>query len=385
MKPIAMMESGADVVGNADWLSSPPDHILCAFGQNGNLIVANSAALDAVPRSRTPDVPQSRLLTIEQMLAAPPIRYIVRDLLPERGLAAIYGAPAAGKSFLAIDLAFAIASGRSHWFDRPLIQTAVAYVSLEGNGGMRKRIKACLAHTGNPASSNLRFFVDRLSLLDGADTERLASEITRELGAGTLVIIDTLSRASSGGDENSSIDMTTVIENAELLGRFVEGPVILVHHTGKDPGKGLRGHSSLLGAVDVSLEVVNTNGARLWTLKKNKDGEAGSVYAFDLVSYPVETDQWGCEEWSCAVRPLVGNVRPPSAPLTGKNRIAVMAAIRQALQGNPAEIGWGQAISVAAAALTAASGRRNTVAKGTLKSLITSGHLQQSGGKICLP
>lgn len=387
----AMTESGAfddtaqDDVVAADWLSSLPDHIRNAdFGQPGVPTVVDDPAPHAA-QSNTPEGHQSRLLTIEQMLAAQPTHYVVADLLPERGLMVIYGAPAAGKTFLAIDLAFAIGAGRAHWFGRRLVQAPVAYVALEGKGGMRRRIQACLAHTGDDVTSGMRFFTDRLSLLERAVTERLAEEIRIELGAGTVTVIDTLSRATPGGDENSSIDMTTAIEHAELLGSIVKGPVIIVHHTGKEPGKGLRGHSSLLGAVDVSMEVLKSNGTSSWTLKKNKDGEDGGVYAFELVSYPVGTDQWGDELRSCAVRQLLGAPKPSLPAVTGKNRIAVMAAVRQAIVAEPAGISWNRTIEIAATAITASGGRRNTVAKATLNGLVVSGHLHHSNGDVILP
>jgi hypothetical protein len=252
---------------------------------------------------------------------------------------------------------------------------------------MRKRMKAWLAQSCSAVLPNIRFFTEHLALLDRAEAERIAHEIVHELGTGAVTFIDTLSRAMAGGDENSSVDMTTIVQNAELIGSIVQGPVILVHHTGKDAGKGPRGHSSLLGAVDVSLEVVNVSGCRSWTVRKNKDGEDGGVNAFELVPHAVDTDQWGDEVRSCAVRPLLGTPKPPLPPVTGKNKVAVMAALRVVLAASPGRIDWDLAVSTAAAALpaTTPSARRNTVAKTTFNSLIGTGHLVVSNGKVCLP
>jgi len=58
--------------------------------------------------------------------------------------------------------------------------------------------------------------------------------------------------------------------------------VMLVAHSGKDESKGVRGHSSLPGAVDASILVSRDGNARTWTLKKAKDGEDGLAKAFAL-------------------------------------------------------------------------------------------------------
>lgn len=371
--------------GNTDWLDSPPDHVRNhTLGKATDLNVLNQVGPEGSDVS-APTPPSSRFMTVHALLATSATRYLVSDLLPERGLIAFFGPPGGAKTFLVIDLMGALASGRSHWFGRRLVQSSVAFVALEGRGGMRKRVKAWLAHGDRSAPTALQFFDDRLSLLDVADTELLANEIVRDLGVGTVTVIDTLSRAMPGGDENNSIDMTTIIANADLLGTITRGPVILVHHTGKDAGKGLRGHSSLLAAVDVAVEVVNDKGNRSWSLRKNKDGPDGGFNTFELVPYPVETDQWGDEVTSCAVRQLIGPAKQALRPVSGKNRVAVMAAVQRALSTAPAGIDLDRALEAAASVLTIPGMRRNTVAKTTTESLIADGYLVRSEGKVRLP
>ena len=323
-----------------------------------------------------------QLLTIDQLLALPPVRYIVRDLLPERGLAALYGPPGSGKSFLAMDLVLSIALGAEHWFGHRLTQAPVAYVALEGKGGMAPRVKAWLAHSGLPAPTNVRFYTGNLSLLDAGAGTGLARAIVDELGAGAIIVVDTLSRASAGGDENSSVDMTKVIENAELMGELVGGAVILVHHTGKDAAKGPRGHSALLGAVDTSIEVTNAAGGRSWSAKKVKDGEAGQTRYFELASYPVGTDQWDEELRSCAVRPMLGQTSAAVPAPTGGNQKLIMAALRTAAIHWPGGIPWAEALTCAAGALTHLAGRCRSVAKETLEKLLARGNISMNEGLL---
>lgn len=357
-------------------LGKPPEHV----GDQGWTSGGGDQA--SVP----PPPPLSRLLTIERLFAAPATLYIVRGVLPSMGLIALFGPPGSGKSFLAMDLVLAVASGQPDWFGRRLKQAPVAYLALEGQGGIARRIKAWMAHTRQLVPSNVRFFTGGLSLLNGSDAQAIAREIKQELGDGTVIVVDTLSRASPGGDENSSVDMTRVIEDAQVLGDIVQGPVILVHHTGKDAGKGLRGHSSLLGAVDSAIEVIHLNGCRSWRVTKAKEDEAGAECPFELVAYVIDKDQWGDDLRSCAVRPSLGGLPRPLPRISGKNQIAVMSALRQALAGTTGGCAWPQAIIQAAAALASVpSGRRNAVAKDTLERLIRAGHLQLNEGILCLP
>jgi hypothetical protein len=372
----AMIESGAllPVVHGADWLGSPPAHIR-------DFDLANARSTDRPDQPSAPS--RAGLMSIGQLLAMPSTTYVVRDLIPAGGLISIYGPPGSGKSFLTMDLVLAIAAGRAQWFGRKLSRAPVAYVVLEGHGGIKNRTRAWLAHASEPAPSNFRIYMDDLSLLNNEGAERFARLVRQELGEGAIIVFDTLSQAMPGGDENSSVDMTMAIRNAKTIGTIAGGPVILVHHTGKDLSKGLRGHTSLLGAVDASIEVSNSNGGRAWTLKKNKDGRTGDPVHFELVPYVVDQDQWGDELESCAVRQLLVARSPALPPVVGKHRKAIMVAIRVAVEGAGDGPPWGQALEISAAAIDMKdNGRRKTVAKETLDGLIISGHLRLTEGKI---
>ena len=270
----------------------------------------------------TPAEPERRykLRTAAELAALPPLVWLVRNVLPAEGLAALFGASGSGKTFLALDAAAAIAEGR-RWFTYRVKPAPVVYVGLEGEAGLSQRVQAWEKHHGRPAPEGLRFVVSQpFDLLQPVDVAELA-EACR--GAG-LVVLDTLNRAAPGVDENSSQDMGRIIEAAADLQRRIRGLVLLVHHAGKDATKGMRGHSSLHAALDAAIEVRRDGDAREWRIAKSKDGaDAESIpFRLEVVTLGIEPD--GTPLTSCAVVADTGaaDVRRVKLPQGGNQRIA---------------------------------------------------------------
>jgi hypothetical protein len=242
-----------------------------------------------------------KLLSGADLCNAPPLRWMVRGVLPQEGLAALYGPSGSGKSFLALDLAAAIAGGVERWFDYRVRACPVTYVCLEGEQGMQNRVTAWCQHHGTSVPDMLRFVMHTFDLRRQIDILDLANAIIAVSGVGGLVILDTLNRAAPGIDENSSVDMSKVIAAAKHLQSLTGGLVLLVHHTGKDASKGMRGHSSLHAALDGAIEVSNPDGRREWSVAKSKDDETGSDHPFALHRMVVGVDEFGDDITSCVV------------------------------------------------------------------------------------
>lgn len=256
---------------------------------------------------------------------APPMRWMVRGVLPMEGLAALYGPSGSGKSFLTLDLGAAIARGSEAWFGRRVRQCPVTYVCLEGEQGMGKRVKAWNLHHSNPVPDALQFVTQPFDLRKADDVAELANTIKGAGGAGGLVILDTLNRAAPGVDENSSVDMGRVIAAAKQLQSLTGGLVLLVHHTGKDANKGLRGHSSLHAALDGAIEVCQHDGCRTWRIAKSKDDETGCVRGFKLHGLVIGVDEDGEDIASCVVLPedVSEEVKRTAMPRGENQKIAV--------------------------------------------------------------
>lgn len=237
------------------------------------------------------------------MCAAPPMRWMVRDVLPLEGLAALYGPSGSGKSFLMLDVAMAVAEGANAWFGHRVTQCPVTYCALEGEAGMGKRVKAWSLHNKKPIPARLRFITQPVDLLNSRDVGDVAKAVQAAGGCGGMVILDTLNRAAPGADENSSTDMGSIVAAAKQLQILTGGLVLLVHHTGKDASKGLRGHSSLFAALDGAIEVHKTDSRREWRVAKSKDDEIGTAHAFKLDVVTVGRDIDGEAITSCVAAP----------------------------------------------------------------------------------
>jgi hypothetical protein len=239
------------------------------------------------PRGATKPFP---FKPISALLEQPkPLPWLVKKYLPAEAQCMLFGAPAAGKSLLAIDWAASIATGRS-WHGHRVKRGAVAYIAGEGHAGIQKRFKAwALHHQCEDALRPVPLLVSE----QGAaftDPESLESvlhaldDLRDRYGPLALVVIDTLHRNLGPGDENSSKDVGAFVGAIDTLRLRYGCSVLIVHHTGHGAQERARGSSALRAAVDAefSLSVGASNDPRILTVTKMKDAEPASPMGFTL-------------------------------------------------------------------------------------------------------
>ena len=359
------------------------------------------ALAELLERVRQPEpVPvRFRLLTPADLLALPAMRWRVKGVIPAVGVAAVFGPSASGKSFLCFDLAAAIAAGRD-WFGYRVKPAPVVYVPLEGEAGFRLRAQAWQAeHGGAELPEALRLVMDPFKLTEAADVEDLAA-VVAGTGLEPVTIVDTLNRAAPEADENASADMGRVIEGAKALQRLTGGLVILVHHTGKDASRGLRGHSSLFAALDAAIEVTRDHDdRRAWQSDKVKDGKDGDGHPFTLHVHELGEDDDGDPVTSCAVRPDTTSASEHRAPPPpkGKNQRIALDALRPLFKASTTQgragapplrhcIELEAAITAVSSAMTTGEQKRpRDRAREAIDSLIAGRHLCHRDGWLWLP
>lgn len=272
-----------------------------------------------------PSPPRYKLLSAGDLRALPDMQWAVRSVLPAEGLAAIYGASASGKSFLALDLMAALGEACT-WFGHGVMKPHhVVALVLEGEAGFRRRVLAWERSRGRNFTDRVRFTFGAFNLLEGGDLSDLATSIAANGGCDAL-FIDTLNRAMPGADENSARDASTLVSSLGWLQRALGCLVVVVHHTGKNELAGMRGHSSMFAAMDAVIEVKRTPGMREWAVAKSKDDVDGTTHPFTLETVELGRDFMDEPITSCVVRSIDTPVdRSPRPPSGGNQRIIYMA------------------------------------------------------------
>jgi hypothetical protein len=159
-----------------------------------------------------------------------------------------------------------------------------------------------------------------------------------------LIVIDTISRALCGGDENSPKDMGALVAT---VGRIQAGSGAhgsLVHHIPQDGNARLRGHGALLGALDTALHVAKGPSVRTATVTKANDSEEGEKVTFSLESVELSRDADGNVTTAPVVVPAAPGEAAPAktkAPTTAKGTQSGFRSLVYALN----EVGQVAAVS----------------------------------------
>jgi KaiC/GvpD/RAD55 family RecA-like ATPase len=231
----------------------------------------------------------------------------VEGLMVEGSAGVVYGESNSGKTFFMTDLALHVAAGM-RWRDRDVDQGGVVYVALEGGIGFRNRIEAWRREQDTDQLVAFAAIMMPVNLLDpDADTEGLIAAIEEageHIGMPVkLVVIDTLSRAMAGGNENAPDDMGALVMNMDRIRDATKAAVWFVHHSGKDQAKGARGHSLLRAAIDTEIEVVATTdtGPRTAAVVKQRELPKGDSFEFTLKIVELGQNKRGKPVTSCVV------------------------------------------------------------------------------------
>ena len=198
-----------------------------------------------------------------------PPEFLIEDILPV-GLTFLSGAPKIRKSFLAAQMAIAVASGIL-FFGHSVIQCDVVYLDLEGS---KSRISSRTARMSTPIPRNV-YFTNQIEerLADGlVDSIR---QLHQQRPAIRFIIIDTYSRARgcfrSGGANAYDADVM-LLEPLQRMAIEENISVLCVHHDRKgaslvaDSFERLSGTMGISGSCDCVMQ--------LQTIGKRFDGHA---------------------------------------------------------------------------------------------------------------
>jgi hypothetical protein len=258
--------------------------------------IAKEFAPDPKPQELQPPPKPLKTIKIEHWdsIEDEPVEWLIEGVLVAGSFSALYGPPGSFKSFVALDIAEAIATGRP-WLGREVKKPgAVLMLCGEGFGGVGARIKAIKIHHQTEDGAPIYVVRHQLNLRSSAEDFNALMlavvQLVEETGVEfRLAIVDTLARAFGGGNENDSGEMMGFVVSMGKIQEFLNCALMVLHHSGKNAALGMRGSSSLLGAVDSELELLRFEDQLkgVLTITKMKDGEQGTRFGFEMVEVQI--------------------------------------------------------------------------------------------------
>ncbi len=251
-------------------------------------VIEEAAEEDPWTAAAKAKVAKFDLVHVSEVAQREPPQWLIDQVLPKQDLAMLYGESGSGKSFVALDICFAIATGFD-WNGLPTEQHPVVWIAAEAAGSMRNRTKAYAQAKGiELENADLWVIGETPSLMDNEESVALA-EAVRSKKPG-LIVVDTLAAASIGANENSGEDMNVVMGACRMLHETTGALVMLIHHTGKDLTRGARGWSGIKGAMHTEMTVSYHQDMRKFEVTKQRDGEEGQAWPFRLMIVPIDMD-----------------------------------------------------------------------------------------------
>lgn len=239
-----------------------------------------------------------------------PRKWLIKGLLGRNEMSIVHAPSGGGKSFFTLDLAARIAAGME-WFEHSVFESPVLYVAAEGASGFRLRMKAWRQKHIEGAGSPFVMLSRSVDLLDAkADGIEVIQDAISEIEDATgqavsLIVLDTLSRMMPGGVDSEPRDVKFFLENTERLRVETGAHIMVVHHSGKETDRGMRGSSMLRDYADTVIEIKGeADGPRRAIVTKQKDGEDGREYRFNLLQSTVGVDEDGDDITSCVADPI---------------------------------------------------------------------------------
>lgn len=207
----------------------------------------------------------------------PDPKWLVKDLISERSTVMMYGKSGSYKSFLAMELCLAIATGKQT-FGSDTTPGLVFYGALEGKAHLKKARRAWRILRGIEGKIE-NFFVGAAPMIAvGGEMQAFGDEIAKRCAGRkpTLIVIDTLSKAMAGLNENDAGDAGKFIQFCDSLVEAFGCTVLIIHHqSDKEGSRGARGSSAFFAGFDTVLEVeaYKPTKAVAVHVRKHKDAE----------------------------------------------------------------------------------------------------------------
>lgn len=232
---------------------------------------------------------------------------LVEGLMTIGSSVVVYGDSNSGKTFWALSVATAIATG-SGCYGRKTDPGLVVYLASEAPASIRSRMQAIKKFYGCNLE-NLAMVPVPMNFYSGAQDAHDVIEMVRAIEQikgkpVRLIIGDTLARMSAGANENSGEDMGPVMARFDQVATATGAAMMIIHHNGKDAAKGARGWSGIRAHIDTEIEVSEKDGVRSVTVTKQRElPSKGETIYFKLEVIEMGTTKFGGPATTCVAVP----------------------------------------------------------------------------------
>ncbi|HSG21028.1 MAG TPA: AAA family ATPase, partial [Burkholderiaceae bacterium] len=232
---------------------------------------------------------------------------LVEGLMTIGSSVVVYGDSNSGKTFWALSVATAIATG-DDCYGRKTDPGLVVYLASEAPSSIRSRMQAIKKFHGC-SLENLAMVPVPMNFYAGDQDAHDVIELVRaiEVAKGKpvrLIIGDTLARMSAGANENSGEDMGPVMARFDQVATATGAAMMIIHHNGKDAARGARGWSGIRAHIDTEIEVSEKNGVRSANVTKQRElPSKGETIYFKLEVVEMGTTKFGGAATTCVAVP----------------------------------------------------------------------------------
>lgn len=184
--------------------------------------------------------------------------WLIEGLWTRQGVGVIGGHPKLGKTWVALEIALAIASGQPCLGRFPVLDRGhvLVYCVEDGKQRVRDRVEGLCAARGVDFNRLAVGWIDSNDLALDRSTDQLRLLATVEKNRAKAIVLDPLVRLHLG-DENSSQDVSRLLRYLRTIQQRHGTAVILVHHTRKaaaaEHGQALRGSGDVHAWGDSNL------------------------------------------------------------------------------------------------------------------------------------
>jgi hypothetical protein len=310
------------------------------------------------------------LYTAKEVAQWPRASWLVDGVIQKQSSALIYGESRIGKSFLALDLAYKLASG-SPWWGYHVKPSKVIFFAAESPAGLPGRLEAMKISQGQETPENLCFMRTPIELSNASHVQKIIDTAD----GFDVLFIDTFNAAAPETDENHPKEMNKVLKGIRRIIDETGCTVIFVHHCGWADRDRPRGHSAFPAAMDTRILVARDGGHPSWKVKGQREGADTEAhrYALRQINIPGGT--------SCVVDPI--NTSPAmkvvAQPRSANQKIVYQTAMKLLRESEGLPLHLHTLISESAKQIEADSRHQRQRAEEAADGLRKAGFIQVDG------